>query len=50
LTELERAVMENSSRLYALDMDPKMDELRGDDRFARVRERLFGASRPAVSR
>ena len=49
--ELERAVTENSSRLYAIDRDPKMDGLRSDVRFARLRERLFGrASRPKVKR
>jgi tetratricopeptide (TPR) repeat protein len=49
--ELERAVTENSSRLYAIDRDPKMDGLRSDGRFARLRARLFGhASRPKVKR
>ena len=44
LAELERSAVENSSRLYALDMDPKMDDLRGDKRFTRVRDRLFGSA------
>jgi predicted NAD/FAD-binding protein len=49
--ELERAVTENSSRLYAIDRDPKMDGLRSDRRFALLRARLFGhASRPKAKR
>ena len=39
--ELERAAAENSARLYSLDMDPKMDGLRADPRFTRVRDSLF---------
>lgn len=39
--ELARAVTENSSRLYAIDRDPKMDGLRGDARFAQLRDGLF---------
>jgi DNA-binding winged helix-turn-helix (wHTH) protein len=38
--ELERAVDENSAALYILDVDPQMDSLRGDPRFAGVRDRL----------
>ncbi len=37
--ELERAGHENSAFLYSIDVDPKMDALRGDARFARVRHR-----------
>src|SRR5262249_38539907 len=36
-----RAVAENSARLYSLEMDPKMDCLRNDLRFTRVRDSLF---------
>ncbi len=39
--ELERAVEENSTMLYILDVDPKLDSLRGDPRFAPLREKLF---------
>jgi DNA-binding winged helix-turn-helix (wHTH) protein len=39
--ELERAAAENSARLYSLDIDPKMDCLRNDPRFERVRDALF---------
>jgi DNA-binding winged helix-turn-helix (wHTH) protein/tetratricopeptide (TPR) repeat protein len=35
--ELERACEENSAWLYSLDVDPKMDALRDDPRFAGVR-------------
>jgi tetratricopeptide (TPR) repeat protein len=38
--ELERAIDENSAGLFALDVDPKMDGLRPDPRFARLRQRL----------
>jgi hypothetical protein len=38
--ELERAVVENSSRLYSIDTDPKIDGLRRHPRFARLRDRL----------
>jgi DNA-binding winged helix-turn-helix (wHTH) protein len=39
--ELERAVEENSANLYTLDVDPKMDPLRDDARFTRLRKKLF---------
>jgi DNA-binding winged helix-turn-helix (wHTH) protein/Flp pilus assembly protein TadD len=39
--ELERAVEENSTMLYILDVDPKLDALRADPRFLPLRERLF---------
>jgi tetratricopeptide (TPR) repeat protein len=39
-TELERAVVENSSRLYSIDVDPKIDGMRGDPRFTRLRSEL----------
>jgi len=38
--ELERALVENSSRLYSIDIDPKIDGIRGDPRFTRIRDRL----------
>jgi tetratricopeptide (TPR) repeat protein len=45
--ELNRAVDENSATLCFLDVDPKLDPLRGDPRFPRVRHRVFGAPTPA---
>ena len=38
--ELSRAVEENSTMLYILDLDPKLDELRKDARFLPLRDRL----------
>ena len=35
--ELSRALEENSAWLYSLDIDPKFDTFRGDERFDRVR-------------
>jgi len=40
--ELERACDENSTTFCLLDVDPKMDPLRKDPRFERLRERVFG--------
>jgi DNA-binding winged helix-turn-helix (wHTH) protein len=40
--ELERAAEENSTMLYILDVDPKLDSLREDPRFVPLREKLFG--------
>lgn len=40
--ELERACEENSVSLFLLNADPRMDDLREDQRFARLRNRLFG--------
>jgi DNA-binding winged helix-turn-helix (wHTH) protein len=40
--ELERAYEENSAALFLLDADPRMDALREDQRFVRLRNRLFG--------
>jgi tetratricopeptide (TPR) repeat protein len=37
--ELERAVEENSATLFLLDVDPRMDPLRKDPRFAPLQER-----------
>jgi len=44
--ELERAVGENSAALYILDVDPQMDLLREDERFAGIRTKLHRVSRP----
>jgi len=38
-TELERAYHENSAFLYSIEIDPKMEHLRDDARFARVSKR-----------
>jgi tetratricopeptide (TPR) repeat protein len=40
--ELARAREENSAFLFALDVDPKVHSLRGDARFARLRQREVG--------
>jgi DNA-binding winged helix-turn-helix (wHTH) protein len=40
--ELERAYREQSSMLFLLDIDPKIDCLRSDPRFALLRSRVFG--------
>jgi tetratricopeptide (TPR) repeat protein len=42
--ELDRALKENSITLCLLDVDPKMDTLREDPRFAALRQQAFGAS------
>jgi DNA-binding winged helix-turn-helix (wHTH) protein len=41
LAELERAFEENSPTLTILDVDPKMDSLRADHHFARLRQRVM---------
>jgi len=41
IEELERAIEENSATLYMVDIDPKIDPLRDDARFATLRNRLF---------
>jgi DNA-binding winged helix-turn-helix (wHTH) protein/Flp pilus assembly protein TadD len=43
ITELERARHENSATLFLLDVDPRMDPLRSDPRFSRIRNGLFAA-------
>jgi DNA-binding winged helix-turn-helix (wHTH) protein/Flp pilus assembly protein TadD len=42
--ELSRAVEENSASLYILDVDPQMDSLRGDPRFAESRNTLLAGT------
>jgi DNA-binding winged helix-turn-helix (wHTH) protein len=42
--ELDRAVEEDSTMLYILDVDPKLDSLRGDPRFPPLREKLFAGA------
>jgi hypothetical protein len=39
ITELERAHHENSAFLYSIEIDPKMESLRGDSRVGRIRRR-----------
>lgn len=41
LQELERAGAENSPLLFMMDVDPRMDGLRGNPRFTRLRNRVF---------
>jgi tetratricopeptide (TPR) repeat protein len=47
--ELDRAVTENSITLCLLNVDPKMDELRKDPRFASLRQRVFAETNPSGS-
>jgi len=42
--ELERAVDENSAALFIIDVDPRLDPLRADPRFGRIRDRVFNES------
>ncbi len=44
--ELERAFEENSAALPILNIDPRMDSLRRDPRFAYLGDRLFGDANP----
>ena len=39
--ELERAAKENSAALFVLDVDPRVDPLRADPRYAAIRDRVF---------
>jgi tetratricopeptide (TPR) repeat protein len=39
--ELERAYAEGSTALYMLDVDPRMDALRSDPRFERIRKAVL---------
>jgi tetratricopeptide (TPR) repeat protein len=41
LRELERAISENSPILFLLDVDPRMQDLREDPRFERLRSKVF---------
>jgi len=41
--ELERAYHEKSVALFMFDVDPKLDALRTDGRFAVLRDKIFGA-------
>lgn len=41
--ELEQALEENSTMLYILDVDPKLDALREDPRFLPLRDRLWSS-------
>jgi DNA-binding winged helix-turn-helix (wHTH) protein/Flp pilus assembly protein TadD len=45
--ELERAYHEKSVALFMLDVDPKLDGLRGDGRFAVLRNKIFGSKEDA---
>jgi tetratricopeptide (TPR) repeat protein len=45
--ELERACLENSATLFLLDVDPRMDPLRTDPRFAPLRNKAFGRNPPS---
>ena len=42
--ELDRAVDENSAALFIIDVDPRLDPLRADPRFGRIRDRVFKES------
>jgi tetratricopeptide (TPR) repeat protein len=46
--ELERAAAENSPALFMLDVDPRMDNMRSNPRFTRLRNRLFRALPPVA--
>jgi DNA-binding winged helix-turn-helix (wHTH) protein/Flp pilus assembly protein TadD len=42
--ELERGYREKSATFFVLDIDPKLDDLRRDPRFAVLRQKVFGDS------
>jgi DNA-binding winged helix-turn-helix (wHTH) protein len=44
MQELEQAYEENSCMLHVLDVDPKLDPLRNDPLFARLRRKVFAHS------
>lgn len=43
IAELGRAIEENSATLYMIDVDPKMDTLRSDPGFSKLRNVLFAS-------
>ena len=43
MAELQRAGEDNSPMLHMLDVDPKLDRLHKDPRFAGIRDRAFGS-------
>src|ERR1700683_93058 len=45
ISELDRAIEENSATLYMLDVDPKIASHRTDFRFGPLRSKLFGTTR-----
>ena len=47
--ELERACAENAAPLYAMNVDPKLDALRGDGRVATLFASLYKGSRVQVA-
>jgi len=46
--ELERAADENSAALFVIDVDPRIDPLRGDPRYGPIRNRVFDSSAAAA--
>ena len=46
--ELERACAENAAPLYAMNVDPKMDAMRDDKRFAALFASLYGSRKSDV--
>ena len=48
--ELERAIDERCAGLFALDIDPKMDRMRADPRFAPLRRKLVDGPAPDAIR
>jgi DNA-binding winged helix-turn-helix (wHTH) protein/tetratricopeptide (TPR) repeat protein len=49
MAELERAAAENSTWMYTLDVDPKVDALRREPKFRRLRQRASTPARMARS-
>ena len=47
--ELARAVAENSTSLFMMDVDPRLSGIRADTRFTRLRNRLFSHTARKVS-